>query len=791
MNILIDGQVLETPELNRGIGIYFKNVFNNMVKRSFSNVWYISISNRDVLQFLDPWVSERITPIVNPVFAPSTDYSKAEAFTIELNKVIQEYQIDVYWNPDPLMVNVLFPTHELACEMFITIYDLIPAVMPIKEWSVPVKTEYNRRLSILKKWKNLNLICISEFTRKDVFNFCDPSLNSTIALAAADSKKFYTERTSKTLPKEFVIVFTGGFDYRKNMYGALKAYAKAFNSVSESHPIKRSKFYFVCHAADKEIQEFYSEAIALGVKNQIVLTGYISDEELKLLYSQCDVFFFPSFYEGFGLPILEAMLGGAFILSADNSSLPEVCGNHAMFCKADDVNDMANKLVLALNESLKESIEDKKERQKYALSFSWEVTADRTLQFFSDCLAHSSPEVVEKKKIAIVTPWPEQRTGIANYVSKLLPHLSKYFFVDIFVDNTIEMPEGFLDNPYGKLFMINELDEHCSEYDELIFEMGNSAEYHSGVYEAMLKHEGIVEIHDFVLHPFFYHAYFLKKRASIYREALTRAYGQEGLMHYHEVKNKICFPDNEKFPMCESVSLLSKATIFHNHWSKDHCKTSSNAYVIPHPCFDKHVIAENKHAIWKGLLQRIGGKVAGMIIIGCFGYVNENKRPQQTIQAVQNLINLGYNVKLVFWGNSNISGFDEKIKESLQDRIFITGYLSHDEYVCALELTDIVVNLRYPSMGEASGTLCEAYKYGKAVLVSDINQYKEYPDEICWKVPVGRYEQECLTSMLKYLIDNPKVRKALGENAYDYAKNVLSPSAIAKEYWKVINNIAQ
>ena len=155
MNILIDGQVLETPELKRGIGIYFKNVFNNMVKRSFSNVWYISISNRDVLQFLDPWVSERITPIVNPVFAPSTDYSKAEAFTIELNKVIQEYQIDVYWNPDPLMVNVLFPTHELACEMFITIYDLIPAVMPIKEWPVPVKTEYNRRLSILKKWKNI------------------------------------------------------------------------------------------------------------------------------------------------------------------------------------------------------------------------------------------------------------------------------------------------------------------------------------------------------------------------------------------------------------------------------------------------------------------------------------------------------------------------------------------------------------------------------------------------------------------------------------------------------------
>ena len=790
MNILIDGQVLETPELNRGIGIYFKNVFNNMVKRSFSNVWYISISNRDVLQFLDPWVSERITPIVNPVFAPSTDYSKAEAFTIELNKVIQEYQIDVYWNPDPLMVNVLFPTHELACEMFITIYDLIPAVMPIKEWPVPVKTEYNRRLSILKKWKNLNLICISEFTRKDVFNFCDPSLNSTIALAAADSKKFYTERTSKTLPKEFVIVFTGGFDYRKNMYGALKAYAKAFNSVSENHPIKRSKFYFVCHATDKEIQEFYSEAIALGVKNQIVLTGYISDEELKLLYSQCDVFFFPSFYEGFGLPILEAMLGGAFILSADNSSLPEVCGNHAMFCKADDVNDMANKLVLALNESLKESIEDKRERQKYALSFSWEVTADRTLQFFSDCLAHSSPEVVEKKKIAIVTPWPEQRTGIANYIYKLVPYLSKYFYIDIFADNTNSTTINFEKNPCGNFFLIDELEKQYTNYDELIFEIGNSSEYHSGVYEMLLKYTGIVEIHDFVLHPFFYHAYYLTGKKTLYRDALERAYGQNGLDHYRAIKNKTLFPDNKKFPMCESASLLGKATIFHNRWSNDQCKNTVNTHIIPLACFDQPYRHENTQT-QELLLQKIGGKEKNTIIIGCFGYVNENKRPFQTVSAVKNLLSYGYKVKLIFWGNSNIPDFEKKLKSSLQNSAFISGYLSGEEYACALELTDIVVNLRYPSMGESSGTLCEAYQYSKAVLVSDVNQYKEYPDEICWKVPVGKYEQECLTSMLKYLIDNPKVRKALGENAYDYAKNVLSPNVIAKEYWKVINNIAQ
>src|SRR5699024_5909066 len=149
--------------------------------------------------------------------------------------------------------------------------------------------------------------------------------------------------------------------------------------------LKASKFYFVCHASNDEVQTFYEKANELGIKDRIVLTGYISDDELKKLYNKCDLFFFPSFYEGFGLPILEAMLGGAYILSADNSSLPEVCGEYAMFCNAYDVNDMADKLVLALNKSLEESMEDKEKRQQYALSFSWEKTAEQTLCAFSKC----------------------------------------------------------------------------------------------------------------------------------------------------------------------------------------------------------------------------------------------------------------------------------------------------------------------------------------------------------------------------------------------------------------------
>jgi glycosyltransferase involved in cell wall biosynthesis len=94
-------------------------------------------------------------------------------------------------------------------------------------------------------------------------------------------------------------------------------------------------------------------------------------------------------------------------------------------------------------------------------------------------------------------------------------------------------------------------------------------------------------------------------------------------------------------------------------------------------------------------------------------------------------------------------------------------------------------------MGEASGTLCEAFKYGKAVIVSDINQYKEFPNEVCWKVPVKQGEQECLTEMLRYLIKNRQIREILGENARSYAENVLAPGKIAKQYARIFSRIIE
>ena len=782
MNILVDGQTLETEEINRGIGVYFKNVLSHMVRYTAGNIWYIAVSRQESVCKLDSWVADRLFPVVDEWFAPSFDYGREDGFTDRLNHAIETYHIDCVWTPNPLMVNVLFPSKKLNCGFFATVYDLIPCVMPIGEWSEAVTEEYNRRLNYLKQ---VYMLCVSESTRQDVFNRIGQDVSASITMAAANGDIFYRERKNLNTSQEVSVVFTGGFDYRKNIYGAVEAFAAAKKQISD----KRLVFYIVCKYLQEEKDRLDKRLRELGICEDVRLTGFITDEELAELYSRADVFFFPSFYEGFGLPLLEAMLGGAYIVAADNSSLPEVCGEYALYCDAGDVDNMSGELIKAIYNSLSESLEDKRKRQEYALGFTWKKTAMESYKaFFYGADIPNSKANRKRKRIAVVTPWPKQETGIANFSYRLMPYLHQYFDVDIFIDNTLDHDVDFLPYLYGNRYVIRELDERYPDYDEIIYHMGNNMLYHTGIYRYLKKYPGIVELHDHVLHPFFYHSFYLKGDKETYKQALIDGYGPTGEAHFSEVDEGRNYPDGIRFPMSESVSNIAKSVIVHNVWSYTRLPKTNIKYVIPHPSFEREEVTENNRRMAQALLYKRIHKTGNEILIGCFGWVNDNKRPDIVIRAVKKLIDMNYRIRLVFWGKCNSQKAIDMIKaHQLEQCVKITGFLSDDEYTIALKECDIIVNLRYPSMGESSGTLCEAFKMGKAVIVSAINQYMEFPNEVCWKLPVGDYEVSLLFEMLRCLIDHKEVRDMLGSNAKRYADEVLSCENIARIYSKIMN----
>lgn len=790
MNILIDGQTLQSPEVNRGIGVYFRNVLNNMVKQSFIHNWYIAVESKDCLLALDSWVAGRLIPVEDRRFAPGSDYERTTAYTDALERVVEENRIDVYWNPNPLMVNVLFPDRVLKCRMYCMLHDIIPAIMPVPEWSEAVRAEYKRRLQFLKD-ERIELLCNSQATKNDFERHICHKAGFHVTLLAADSRRFFRRRTTPGIHAQPSVVFVGGFDYRKNIDGAVQAFARACRKYRGNSLIDRAVFKIVCSASEEKKRQFYSDIENLGLRGRIELTGYVSDQKLADILYGCDLFFFPSLYEGFGLPIVEAMLSGAFVLSASNSSLPEVCGGHAILCDEKNVEDMADKIMASLEKVERESVADKERRQRYALGFSWQKTAMETLRVFENEKVEDSENRAgiigaAKKKIAIMTPWPMQESGIANYVYKLMPYWAEYFDIDIFVDNSEVSDKDFLPNPYGKLYMIDELEKRHSDYDELVYQIGNSGQYHSAIYESLKKYSGVAEIHDYILQPFFYYGYFLKEKKDIYRRALIDGYGSAGKRKYSEIERTGMEPNGEEFPMTHAVAAVSKQVVFHNHWSKGQMPNVP-VRVIPLACFDKEDIPQSEQMRVTAEIKSEYGLRDSDLILSCFGFVNHNKRPEVVLRAVKKLRERGYPVKLIFWGDGSISGVKSLISQlNLDDMAHVTGYIDRVKYEAGLQLSDIVVNLRYPSMGEASATLCEAYKFGKPVIVTDTNQYREFPDEVCWKIPIDAGEVESLTEMIAYLIDHPKVRAALGQNAQAYAEQVLSPAKIAKQYKEIL-----
>lgn len=778
MNILIDGQTLETEEINRGIGVYFKNVLYHLIRNNAGNIFYIMVSRIDSLEMLDPWIARQVLSITDDLFEPSFVYERESQYTDRVNEVILEYHIDCMWVPNPLMVNVLFPNKRINCELFVTVHDLIPFIMPIKEWNKKVTDEYIRRLDYLK---DTHMLCVSNATKRDICERMGDGVSTYVTLEAANNELFYRKRVNLNHSEKIIIVFTGGFDYRKNIYGAVEAFALAKKNM----PDKQLLFYIVCKYTLNEKKEFYERLKELQIYEDVKLTGFITDSCLADLYYNADVFFFPSFYEGFGLPLLEAMLGGAYILSADNSSLPEVCGDYAIYCNAYDINDMADKLCKAICNSINESISDKQRRQEYALGFSWKKTAQETFRAFTKHVYNSSKE---KKNVALVTPWLNQQTGIANFVYKLMPYLSKYFNIDLFIDDTLDKEAFFLPYIYGNKYFIHELDQRHEDYYEIIYHMGNNTLYHTGIYNYLRKYPGIVELHDFCIHPFFYHAYYLKGDKDTYRQALIDGYGKSGTIHFDDVDSGRACPDSERFTMSESVGNISKKVILHNIWSYKAMKSKTTKYVVPLPCFRKEEILSNNRRKAEEVICKKIEKDADEIIIGCFGWINDNKRPDVIVKAVMKLKDLNYKVKLAFFGKNNSQKITDIMQnEKILKNVKITGFISAEEYIVAMELCDIVVNLRYPSMGESSATLCETFEEGKAVIVSAMNQYLEFPDDVCWKIPVCSYESVILAEMLKYLIDHENVRNILGQNAKKYANEILNCKKIARMYANIIN----
>lgn len=252
-------------------------------------------------------------------------------------------------------------------KVVVTIHDLIHRAYPQGHTpSTIAMTEAHMRDITARADK---IICTSESTREDLHRFYTvPAQCTCTVLNGVDHNVFHPLADKKD---EGFILCVGTIEPRKNLQGLLQAMAQ----------IKTAAKLVVVGMKGWMTEEIMPRIAALGLTDRVVFTGFISDAELNVLYNTCRVFVFPSFYEGFGFPIVEAFCAGAVVVASKTSSCCEIAGDAALLIDPADPAQIAVALRRALeDEGLRAQL--KKKALARATQFSFERTARETLEVY-------------------------------------------------------------------------------------------------------------------------------------------------------------------------------------------------------------------------------------------------------------------------------------------------------------------------------------------------------------------------------------------------------------------------
>jgi glycosyltransferase involved in cell wall biosynthesis len=360
-------------------------------------------------------------------------------------------------------------------------------------------------------------------------------------------------------------------------------------------------------------------------------------------------------------------------------------------------------------------------------------------------------------KVAVFSPMPPERSGIADYSALLLPALRERCDLVVVARGKKKVPRGT---------------------DLCVYHIGNNPEAHGWIVEALRRTPGLVVLHDFVLHHLVAGLTIGRRDGHGYLDAMEREGGVVGRLLGHAVLDKRIPPLWESRPEDFHLAgeVLDRATglIVHSAYVRDRSREAGFArpvWVIPHPAFP---VPAGPPA-----------DVSGAPLFGTFGNVNATKRVPQLLEAFAHVRTEHADARLLLVGAVS-PGFD--LDRRLQRLglegagLVREGYVDEARLWALMKACDVHVSLRSPTMGETSGTAIRALALGKPLVVSDVGWFAELPGDVALKVPVDDREVETLGAALELLASRPDVRSAMAAAALKLARREHDLDRVAELY---------
>lgn len=354
-----------------GLGVVNSNLITELMKcdRQFDFRLY-SHDNNFQTQYCD-----RIIP-VTPALSPDRGFpghiKRLLWYQTALKQQLKRQPANLFFSP--VHEGILFP----SIPQIVTVHDLIPLKYP--ELSPKWKYYYHYALPFLLK-KSRKIICVSQYTKEDLVKSYELEPDSIdVVYNGYDRSLFFPQRDPEILRKynlDKYLLYVGDMRSYKNLDRCLEAFNR-LNDPDFQFVITGKKDDFFYPQIERQVSQ-------LSAKERIIFLDYVPTSELPVLYSMAQSLVFASLYEGFGLPVLEAMACGCPVIASQATSIPEVGGDSVLYVDPDNIESITQTMHRVLSDhELNTSL--RRRGLKRAQLFSWQKTAQHICQIFGKCL---------------------------------------------------------------------------------------------------------------------------------------------------------------------------------------------------------------------------------------------------------------------------------------------------------------------------------------------------------------------------------------------------------------------
>jgi len=364
MKIAIDVSQVVHPG---GVGVYTRNLVNNLLKIDKENEYLLFGASLRKYQLLQqPFLGEFTTkfyplpPTIMEFIFNQLRFPPIEFFT---------GKIDLFHSSDWI-------EPKANCLKVTTVHDLAPIIYP-EMHDIKIVEVFKRKLKLVKK-ESKTIIAVSSSTKNDLVNKIGISEEKIKVIYEAVDENFAKIKTDENILKRFNLKSFIISDALKNERKNLRNLLNAFENLQD----KNLQLVLPGESlwGEEKIKTIIEKS---SLKDKIIMTGMLSLGELKALYKNATVAVFPSFYEGFGLAILEAMSCGCPVITSNISSLPEVAGDAALLINPHDIVAISQGIEKVINdESFCDSLRKKGFVQ--VKKFSWERAAKETSELYKE-----------------------------------------------------------------------------------------------------------------------------------------------------------------------------------------------------------------------------------------------------------------------------------------------------------------------------------------------------------------------------------------------------------------------